>query len=71
MDDRLPLDNLSSLKYNQLMCPFLHLETTDYRFVDIDMDRLVTLATCNLNQWAMDFEGNYNRIRQSRPFTND
>ncbi len=23
---------------------------------------LVTLSTCNLNQWALDFEGNTNRI---------
>lgn len=27
--------------------------------------RLVTLATCTLNQWAMDFEGNYQRILES------
>jgi hypothetical protein len=27
--------------------------------------RLATLATCNLNQWAMDFEGNLRRIRDS------
>lgn len=26
---------------------------------------LVTLSTCNLNQWALDFEGNTNRIIQS------
>lgn len=24
--------------------------------------RVATLATCNLNQWAMDFEGNLGRI---------
>ncbi len=24
--------------------------------------RVATLATCNLNQWAMDFEGNLKRI---------
>ncbi|MFO7540813.1 MAG: nitrilase-related carbon-nitrogen hydrolase, partial [Chloroflexota bacterium] len=24
--------------------------------------RLITLATCNLNQWALDFEGNLARI---------
>ena len=29
------------------------------------MPRLVTLATCNLNQWAMDFEGNNQRIMES------
>lgn len=23
---------------------------------------LVTLATCNLNQWALDFEGNLERV---------
>jgi NAD+ synthase (glutamine-hydrolysing) len=27
--------------------------------------QLVTLATCNLNQWALDFEGNLERISQS------
>ena len=27
--------------------------------------KLVTLATCNLNQWAMDFEGNRDRIAES------
>jgi NAD+ synthase (glutamine-hydrolysing) len=27
--------------------------------------RPVCLATCNLNQWAMDFQGNLQRIRQS------
>ncbi len=27
--------------------------------------RLATLATCNLNQWAMDFGGNLERIKAS------
>lgn len=27
--------------------------------------RLATLATCNLNQWAMDFDGNLKRVVQS------
>lgn len=27
--------------------------------------RLITLATCNLNQWALDFEGNLQRIKDS------
>ena len=26
---------------------------------------VATLATCNLNQWALDFEGNLKRIIQS------
>lgn len=26
---------------------------------------MITLATCSLNQWALDFDGNYTRIRQS------
>jgi NAD+ synthase (glutamine-hydrolysing) len=26
---------------------------------------LVRLATCNLNQWALDFDGNLERIRAS------
>jgi NAD+ synthase (glutamine-hydrolysing) len=26
---------------------------------------LVTLATCNLNQWALDFDGNLERIKES------
>ena len=29
------------------------------------MGHLVTVATCNLNQWAMDFEGNRDRIIES------
>lgn len=29
------------------------------------MGHLVTLATCSLNQWALDFEGNAERILQS------
>ncbi|KFM68177.1 putative glutamine-dependent NAD(+) synthetase, partial [Stegodyphus mimosarum] len=29
------------------------------------MERTVTLAACTLNQWAMDFKGNYERIRES------
>lgn len=29
------------------------------------MGRKLTLATCALNQWAMDFEGNLNRILNS------
>ncbi len=27
---------------------------------------LITLATCNLNQWALDFDGNVKRIQQER-----
>ena len=41
-------------RLNQICCSFLLIEM-----------RPVCLATCNLNQWAMDFEGNLNRIRQS------
>ena len=26
---------------------------------------LITVATCSLNQWALDFQGNFERIRQS------
>jgi NAD+ synthase (glutamine-hydrolysing) len=29
------------------------------------MGRLVTIATTNLNQWALDFEGNLRRVKQS------
>ncbi|CCK68890.1 glutamine-dependent NAD(+) synthetase KNAG_0B04560 [Huiozyma naganishii CBS 8797] len=29
------------------------------------MSQLITLATCNLNQWALDFEGNRDRILES------
>jgi NAD+ synthase (glutamine-hydrolysing) len=29
------------------------------------MGHLVTVATCNLNQWALDFEGNTRRIIES------
>eukprot|EP01035_Chromulina_nebulosa_P025859 gene25859-33799_t len=28
-------------------------------------DNKVVLSTCNINQWAMDFDGNYERIRKS------
>lgn len=27
--------------------------------------KIVTLATCNLDQWAMDFQGNLERIVKS------
>lgn len=27
--------------------------------------RICTLATCNLNQWAMDFAGNLERVQRS------
>lgn len=27
--------------------------------------RVATFATCNLNQWAMDFEANLKRIKKS------
>jgi len=33
--------------------------------VSMHMPRLVRLATCNLNQWAMDFRGNLDRIKES------
>ncbi len=29
------------------------------------MGHLTTLATCNLNQWALDFDGNQKRIIES------
>lgn len=29
------------------------------------MSQLITLSTCNLNQWALDFEGNRDRILES------
>ncbi|KAJ1957299.1 glutamine-dependent NAD(+) synthetase, partial [Dipsacomyces acuminosporus] len=29
------------------------------------MVHYVTVATCALNQWALDFQGNYERIRES------
>lgn len=31
----------------------------------MSMTDLVTVATCNLNQWALDFDGNYERIKKS------
>jgi len=33
--------------------------------------RLITLATCNLNQWAMDFEGNLRRVKESIQIAKD
>ena len=38
------------------------LETTAGR----RMGRKVTLACCALNQWALDFEGNLRRIKESK-----
>ncbi|XP_015913289.1 glutamine-dependent NAD(+) synthetase [Parasteatoda tepidariorum] len=35
------------------------------------MGRKVTLATCTLNQWAMDFRGNYERILESIKIARD
>lgn len=29
------------------------------------MAPLITLATCSLNQWALDWEGNLGRIKKS------
>jgi NAD+ synthase (glutamine-hydrolysing) len=43
-----------------------HLTTTDISYsTSSDDQRLVKIATCTLNQWAMDFEGNKNRIIES------
>ena len=33
--------------------------------------RLITLATCNLDQWAMDFEGNLRRVKESIQIAKD
>ena len=30
------------------------------------MGRTITVSTCSLNQWAMDFGGNLERILQSK-----
>jgi NAD+ synthase (glutamine-hydrolysing) len=30
------------------------------------MGRKVVVSTCALNQWALDFEGNYTRILKSK-----
>lgn len=35
------------------------------------MSHLITLATCNLNQWALDFEGNRDRILESIKIAKD
>jgi len=34
-------------------------------FCKVTMGRLVTLATCSLNQWALDFESNTDHIIQA------
>lgn len=36
------------------------------RFIYLKMGRKVTLATCSLNQWALDFRGNLERILKSK-----
>lgn len=33
--------------------------------MELTHPRLATLATCNLNQWALDFDGNMRRIKES------
>ena len=33
--------------------------------------KLATLATCNLNQWALDFDGNLERIIESIQIAKD
>ena len=43
---------------------FPHTITTTI-MTSLNNNRIVTLATCNLNQWAMDFKGNYTRIKES------
>lgn len=39
---------------------------TSVTFVSHSMGKTVTLATCTLNQWAMDFKGNLARISESK-----
>ena len=34
----------------------------------VAMSRRLTIATCALNQWSLDFEGNYQRILESKFF---
>jgi NAD+ synthase (glutamine-hydrolysing) len=42
------------------------IDTISMAGIDIDgSGSLVTVATCNLNQWALDFDGNMERILQS------
>lgn len=48
---------VSSLWSPILHCPSLEPTTR--------MGRKVTVATCALNQWALDFEGNFQRILKS------
>ena len=41
-------------------------QTDTFNMVGLNMShRLITLATCNLDQWAMDFEGNLKRVMES------
>jgi hypothetical protein len=45
-----------------------HLPTVDSRNIQrmsSTRRRLATLATCNLNQWALDFGGNLQRVIES------
>ncbi len=46
--------------------------TGDLSMPAINMShRLITLATCNLDQWAMDFEGNLRRVKESIQIAKD
>lgn len=42
-----------------------HLHTSTGCAKPLNMSRRVTIATCALNQWSMDFQGNYERILES------
>ncbi|XP_057993545.1 glutamine-dependent NAD(+) synthetase isoform X3 [Hevea brasiliensis] len=53
----LPLLLSLAVNYLKLIVFFVH-------FQDLEM-RLLKVATCNLNQWAMDFDYNLNNIKES------
>ncbi len=47
-------------------------QTEAFSMPGINMShRLITLATCNLDQWAMDFEGNLRRVKESIQIAKD
>ena len=67
------------LRFRQLHCTDMqHTVTGSLQHTDnlsmpaINMShRLITLSTCNLDQWAMDFEGNLRRVKESIQIAKD
>lgn len=58
MENKIRIDGKNDCKLNSNLNTTLYLKNYDHQ-------RIVKISTCTLNQWAMDFEGNKNRIIKS------